>query len=155
MVRVYAQTPDCSRNLQMTCKKKSELANYRHDEERNYRCWNSLFLLSSSFSRIFDYDRFFRCHLQMDLISFLFLFVVVVLFAFHRTRSRRRCIRLTPSCVCVRLFERESYLSGLFIHTWLGKIVRRTHELNMSLSVVSLILVWKGDNESVCVCVCM
>lgn len=68
---------------------------------------------------------------------------------FHRTRSRRRCIRLTLSCMC--RFERESYLSGLFIHTWLGKIVRRTHELNMSLSVVSLILVWKGDNESVCV----
>lgn len=58
-MRVYAQTTDCSRNLRMTCKKKSELANYRHDEERNYPCWNSLFLLSSSFSRIFDYDRFF------------------------------------------------------------------------------------------------
>ena len=53
----------------------------------------------------------------------------------------------------VCLFEKECYLYGLFIHTWLGKIARRTHELNMSLSVVSLILVWKGDNESVYVCV--
>ena len=52
-----------------------ELANYRHDEERNYRGWNSMLLLSSSFNRIFER----RLHFSMssvngfDLIFSLFI----------------------------------------------------------------------------------